>query len=60
MFLVHLSGVKMLNAFSVPNFGQCNVQHPMHENWRLQIDPYAFESLSLCFIYSHGKACDQR
>jgi hypothetical protein len=32
----------------------------VRENWYLQIDPYAFESLSLCFVYSHGKACDQR
>jgi hypothetical protein len=29
--------MKMLNAFSVPTLDSATLQHPMCENWRLQI-----------------------
>jgi hypothetical protein len=51
------------NVFSVPTLDSSVLRTAYHV-WKLTFADwhltYAFENLSLCFVYCHSKACDQR
>jgi hypothetical protein len=59
MSLVHLCGVKIHFMFQL-----WTVQRTASHVWKLAFADwhliYAFENLSLYFVYGHGKACGQR